>query len=106
MSVEETLDVDVVVDEDENLAHATIRAEIDIEDLFDENGELRLWQGEGWWEGFVRKNGQYYYKNTKILSWISFVRVGERSVRESIKRHIENPAAGGVGRFVRGCSPP
>ena len=106
MSVEETLDVDVEVDEDGNVAHATVRDELDIEELFDEHGELRLWQGDDWWEGFVRKNGQFYYKNTKLDSWISFIRVGERSVRESIKGHIENPAAGGAGRFVRGCSPP
>lgn len=38
--------------------------------------------------------------------WPQRIRVGEQSVRDGVKKHIEDPKAGGRGRFIRQCPPP
>lgn len=94
--------VDVDLDPVSN--RATARVELEIADLFDENGELRLWDTGDGWIGFILEDGAYYSVNTCRPSddWMRRFRVGERAVRLSIKRHIENPDAGGAGVVERG----
>ena len=103
-------DVDVSLDEDENAGVATIteRREIRIDDLF-ANGELRLWEDDHGWSGFLLEDGVYYdvnYGTHARVPWLRKVRVGEKAVREGIRQHIADPDAGGAGKFVRRCSPP
>lgn len=106
-------EVDTVeVDLEGNHATATLRAELSIDDLFDDQGELRLWEDDTGWNGYtIEQDGDgevaYYYVNTVHGDeWTSKVRVGEQAVTEAIKSHIEDPRAGGVGAFQRRCTPP
>ena len=112
MSVDRDTDVDVMVDLEGDSARAVVteRRELEIDDLF-VDGELRLWNGPVGWNGFVRTGSEddpvYRYVNTRHDGeWHEELRVGEQAVRDAIRRHIKDPDAGGVGNFVRGCSPP
>jgi hypothetical protein len=104
VSVEQR-ELDVDVDLEKNVA--TVTEEISIEDLF-VDGELRLWEDEDGWSGFLVEDESYYHVNTfhDADDWISKLRVGEQAVQNAVEEHIEDPQAGGAGRFVRGCSPP
>jgi hypothetical protein len=115
MSVEDPIDVQVDLDADDNSLRATVteRREIEIDDLFDEDGELRLWEDEVGWSGYVREEIEddvviYHHVNTRFDEdrWIDRVVVGEQAVREAVRQHIRDPLAGGAGTFRRGCSPP
>ena len=112
MSVER--DVDVFLDDDGNAAVATVveRREFRLDELF-EGGELRLWEDESGWNGFLREEGGdntvYYSVNCSPEfedKWVRKVRVGEQAVRGGIKQHIADPDAGEAGEFRRRCSPP
>lgn len=94
----ETVGVDI--DPQSNSA----RIEIEIENLFDQNGELKLWESDEGWTGFAIEDGDYYAVDTRrpIDDWTREFRCSERAIRLSIKRHIENPDAGGSGVFERG----
>jgi PAB1-binding protein PBP1 len=84
----------------------------EVDDLFTDTGELRLWEDPVGWNGYVREVGhgepRYYSVNTRFDEdeWISKIRCGERAVRDAVEKHIEDPKAGRAGRFVRRCSPP
>ena len=111
-SVERQIDVDL--DADENAAQAVFeeRRELKISELFNSNGELRLWQDGHGWEGYIREvvdgEPRYYAVNSHFNEdeWISKIRCGERAVHDAIRLHIENRHAGGVGNFVKRCSRP
>jgi len=85
--------------------------EIQVDDLF-VDGELRLWEDDAGWSGYVREEiGDavvYHRVNTRFDEdrWIDRVVVGEQAVREAVRQHIRDPLAGGAGTFRRGCSPP
>lgn len=102
-------EVEARVDLDENAATVTRRREVG--ELFDENGELRLWADDEGWQGYRREERgddvAYYFVDTARTpdDWTREVRVGEGAVRAAVVAHIANPDAGGVGRFERGCRP-
>jgi hypothetical protein len=113
MSVDEPIDVQVDLDEDGSArAVITERRELEIDDLFDENGELRLWEDGAGWSGYTREVIDeavvYHRVNTRYDEerWIDHTIVGEQAVREAVRQHIRDPLAGGAGTFRRGCSPP
>jgi len=103
-------DIEVRADLDENAAIVTETREVS--ELFDENGELRLWEDDAGWNGYLREETDeetaYYHVNTRHDSddWMRRVRVGRQAVLDAVQKHIEDPKAGGTGRFVRRCSPP
>lgn len=80
---------------------------LDVEELFDERGELRLWEDEEAWSGFVEEDGTYYH----VDSWrdeddkFRKIIVGERAIRLAVREHLEDEDAGGVGEFVREVEP-
>jgi len=84
VSVDRSVEVDI--DLEENAATAVVVEEIAVDDVFDENGELRLWEDDAGWSGYLREdeNGEpaYYHVNTRFDEddWISKVRVGEQAV--------------------------
>lgn len=109
MSSSQSVDVELDVDLDDNAleVRVTRTEEISIPDLFID-GELRLWEDESGWSGYLLEDGEFYAVNTRRdrEDWTRKMRVGERAVRLAVEQHIEDPAAGGPGRFVRGCQPP
>ncbi len=66
-----------------------------------------LWETDDGWEGYRMEDGAYYYVNTTRdeADWLLKIRVGPQAVRDAIEGHIQDPDAGGIGRFERGCSP-
>ncbi|RAW44051.1 hypothetical protein DQW50_16485 [Halorubrum sp. 48-1-W] len=112
MSVDHQTDLEVDLEDNRAVATVVERRTIEIDDLFDDAGELRLWEDDAGWNGYVRElvddEARYYAVNTRFDEdeWISKIRCGERAVREAVREHIEDPNAGSAGRFVRGCSPP
>ena len=108
-----SVDIDVDVEIERNVASAIVtkRQLVEIDELFTD-GELRLWQDRAGWNGYVREviddEVRFYEVNTRFDddSWISKVRCGEQAVHDAIRNHIEDRHAGGVGNFVRRCSPP
>lgn len=97
----EELDIDL----ESNRATASLS--LDVDELFDENGELRLWDDGQDWSGYVHEDGSYYAVDTRRDEddWTRRVRVGQRAVRLAVEEHLKDPAAGGPGRFVRGARP-
>ncbi|WP_418283888.1 hypothetical protein [Halorubrum sp. DTA46] len=76
-------------------------------DLFDEDGELPFWQDTGGWSGYLREDGAFYRVN--VLDdgeIIDKEEVPASDVKQSIRDHIDDPAAGSVGTFIRGANPP
>lgn len=104
MSAELALDR-LEIDLEEN--HLTASLTIDVGELFDENGELRLWEDDDGWSGYVREDAAYYYVNTWVPEddFLSKVIVGERAVRCAVQERLKDPDIGGVGQFVRGADP-
>jgi len=114
MSIERRTEREIDVDLNGDGAVATVveKRTIEIGDLFNDDGELRLWEDSAGWSGYVREvvDGEvrFYSVNTRFDEdeWISKLRCGEQAVREAVRNHIEDPDAGRVGTFVRRCSPP
>ena len=56
-------------DLDENTATATIRTIVEISELFNDDGELRLWQDDAGWNGYLREQHddgrRFYHVNTR-----------------------------------------
>ncbi|MFB6118615.1 hypothetical protein [Halosegnis sp.] len=107
-------DVDVVIDDVDNRAVATVveRREYELDELFQDD-ELRLWEDDAGWNGFIREEQAdgtvaYYSVNTRHDedSWVRKVRCGKEAVRNGIQKHIADPKAGEAGEFRRRCSPP
>lgn len=102
--------VDLEVDLEENAATGVIveRREVSVDELFDQNGELRLWQDDVGWSGYVLEDGTFYRVNTRFDEdcWLNKFVVGEQAVRDAVAKHIADKHAGGVGQFQRRCSPP
>lgn len=111
MSVDREVDLEVDLEENRLEGTVTERVEFSIEDLF-RDGELRLWEDSDGWSGYIREETDddvaFYHVNTHHDEddWLRKVRVGEQAVRDAVRRHIENPNAGGAGTFERRCSPP
>lgn len=112
MSAEE---IETVLDVEGNGATVTItqRRELKIDDLFDDNDELRLWEDTAGWSGYLREETEdgdtaFYHINTvhDEDDWLRKVRVGQQAVHNAVIQHIEDPHAGEPGRFVRGATPP
>ena len=109
-----SVDIEVDVELERNVLSAVVeeRRELEVGELFNENGELRLWQDRAGWNGYVREiiddEVRFYEVNTRFDddSWISKVWCGEQAVHDAIRKHIEDRHAGGAGNFVRRCSPP
>jgi len=80
----------------------------EVADLFDDDGQLRLWEDDTGWSGFLLEDGQFYSVNTLRHSkdTVEMRRVPPSEVCNGVREHIKDPKAGGSGRFVRGCSPP
>jgi hypothetical protein len=95
---------------DENAATVTETREVS--ELFNDDGELRLWEDDAGWNGYLREEADegiaYYVVNTRhdTDDWMRKVRVGRQAVLDAVQKHIEDPKAGGQGHFVRRCSPP
>lgn len=103
-------DVAVAVDFDQNQASVSVtqRRTVEVANLFDEAGELRLWQDSQGWSGLLRVEGVFFRVNYHAGSgeFIERTALSEDEVRVAIARHVRDPDAGGVGNFVRRCSPP
>lgn len=103
-------DVAAAVDFDQNRATVSVtqRRTVEVADLFDEAGELRLWQDSQGWSGLLREEGEFFRVNYHARSgeFIEKNPLSEDDVRVAIARHVRDPEAGGVGNFVRRCSPP
>ena len=112
MSVDRQTDLEVDLDDNRAVATVVEKRTIEVDDLFTDTGELRLWEDPVGWNGYVREivdgEPRYYSVNTRFDEdeWISKIRCGERAVRDAVEKHIEDPKAGRAGRFVRRCSPP
>ncbi|MUW13853.1 hypothetical protein GJ633_03615 [Halorubrum sp. CBA1125] len=107
-SVKRQIDVDL--DADGNAVEAVReRRELKISELFNADGELRLWQDTAGWSGYKREevdgDVRYYSVNTRFdeNEWISKIRCGEKAVHDAICQHTEDRHAGGVGNFVKRC---
>ncbi|WP_435074947.1 hypothetical protein [Halorubrum sp. HHNYT27] len=75
--------------------------------LFDEDGELPFWCDNCGWSGYLREDGAYYRVNVMADGEIvEKAEVQESDVVESICDHVNDPAAGSVGTFIRGANPP
>lgn len=98
------------VDPAENRASVTVTIEhrYEIEDLFGPNGELRLWQDSHGWSGLLHEDGAFYRVNyhERGDEFVAKEPLSLDEVRVAIARHVADPDAGGLGKFVRGCSPP
>ncbi|EMA68858.1 hypothetical protein C461_04487 [Halorubrum aidingense JCM 13560] len=112
MSVDRQTDLEVDLDDNRAVATVVEKRTLEIDDLFNDDGELRLWQDTAGWSGYVRETvdseSHYYSVNTRFDEdeWIEKIRCGEQAVRDAVETHIEDPEAGRSGRFVRRCSPP
>lgn len=64
-------------------------------DLFDDNGELRIAEYEDGWTGFRRRDGRYFFVDTRRPEgdWLREIIVGPRAVRESVERHLRGGPA-------------
>jgi hypothetical protein len=102
----------VEADLDKNTATTVVRETREIAELFNDNDELRLWEDDAGWNGYIREESpggtRYYLVNTRHDEehWLQKVRVGREAVNEAVASHIDDPEAGGRGNFVRRCSPP
>jgi hypothetical protein len=78
-----------------------------ITDLF-HNGELRLWEDEVGWSGYLLDDGQFYEVNSRfdVDGYLRQEPVDRQEVIESIVEHVKDPVAGDAGRFKPRCSPP
>ncbi|ELZ41887.1 hypothetical protein [Halorubrum tebenquichense] len=112
MSVDRRTDLEVDLDDNRAVATVVEKRTIEIGDLFNDAGELRLWEDSAGWSGYLREvvdgEPRYFSVNTRFDedSWIDKLRCGEQAVRDGVQKHIEDPKAGNAGTFVRRCSPP
>jgi hypothetical protein len=103
---------DISVDIDLKANHAEVRVTttetVEVPELFDDDGELRLWEDDAGWNGFIVEDGVYYEVNARHKDDEPFAkkRVPLEEVRTAVEGHIRDPLAGERGRFVRRCSPP
>jgi len=99
---------EVTVDPGEGVS-VQIVEEFNYSGIFNDDGELRLWQDNAGWSGYeVDDDGQVYRVNFNRLEdgYAEHVEVTVDDLRESIEDHVKDPVAGGAGRFAIECSPP
>lgn len=74
-----------------DLEDNTATAELRIDEVFDENGELRLFEDDDGWSGYVLEDGAYYHVNTwrDVDDPARKLRVGEFAVRMALWNRIE-----------------
>ena len=128
MSAERDSDEDIKIAVDVEGGSVEIERErietVRIDQLFrpvensDCDARLQLWSDSAGWNGYERRGDQYYHVNvlteTKVEGTLVTVEseyiheeaVPPEDVVESVRDHILDRYAGGVGTFVRGCSPP
>lgn len=82
------------------------------------DARLQLWSDSGGWNGYERRDGEFYHVNvltettidgdevTVESTYIHEEQVPPEDVAESVRDHVLDRYAGSVGTFVRGCSPP
>ncbi|WP_256402444.1 hypothetical protein [Halorubrum salinum] len=82
------------------------------------DARLQLWSDSAGWSGYERRGDEFYQVNvltettvegTEVTVDSKYIReeaVSASDVVESVRNHILDRHAGGVGAFVRGCSPP
>lgn len=82
------------------------------------DARLQLWSDSAGWSGYERRDGEFYHVHVLTETIITEDRVVVESdyiheeqvppedVAESVRDHVLDKHAGGVGTFVRGCSPP
>lgn len=113
MSVEsdESIDITVDLDDGEITVERTVTESVTSGGLFND-GELRLWEDSFGWNGFEREeiDGEitFYRVNyaARTEEYATRREVSRGTVVAYIEEHIEDPEAGGAGRFRRRCSPP
>ncbi|MFC7204743.1 hypothetical protein ACFQJC_14580 [Haloferax namakaokahaiae] len=100
--------VDIDLDDNEATVEIVERRRRRVPDLFDEDGELRLWEDNFGWSGYKLEDGRFFRVNyhKRNDEWLEHSNVSPDDVVESIRDHIKDPKAGAAGRFVRRCSPP
>lgn len=102
MSVEVALE-ELDVDLEDNRVHASLS--LDLDELFNTDGELRLWEDDEDWSGFLREDGAFWYVDTTRPDFVRKVRVGERAVLLAIQARLESPDVGDPAQFVRRAEP-
>jgi hypothetical protein len=82
------------------------------------DARLQLWSDGAGWNGYERRDGEFYHVNVLTETTVSDDQVVVEStyiheeqvppedVAESVRDHVLDRQAGAVGTFVRGCSPP
>lgn len=95
---------------DDNSATIEVTKSRGVPELFNDDGELRLWEDDSGWSGYVHdihENGRFYRVNC-LSDGTQMERhpVTEEEVVQAVQDHVEDPQAGGAGQFVRRCSPP
>ncbi len=121
--------VDCEIHPEDNEATVTVSREISVEDLFNDDGELRLWEDYAGWNGYFRDDDGLWEVNCQSENDEFLTErddLGPRKVRpsddddrflkkepadaeavaEAVADHVDDPEAGGVGVFARRCSPP
>lgn len=102
-------DVNVAVDPGENAAEITFVEvhEHPVRDLF-QNGELRLWEDDAGWNGYLLEDGTIYEVNTRhdTDDYLRKEPVEIETVAEAIAQHVRDPEAGDAFEFKRGATPP
>lgn len=101
---------DVEIDLDANQATVIYEEDVLVDDLFDQQGELRLWEDQRGWKGYrieQKDDGSmaYYYVNTRPEGHDVDARVSDTVILDTIREHIKNPDAGGPGVFATRCTP-
>ena len=102
-------EVEARVDLDENAATVTRRREIG--ELFDDNGELRLWADDDGWQGYrgeERCDGVVYYLSTppgRQRTGLARFWSGREPFGAPWSLLTPTGMLGGLGRFERGSRP-
>lgn len=82
----------------------TVTVEIQIGELLDD-GRLVFWRDGSGWDGLILEEGRLKYVNQgaqRVMEKLQSVEEAEKR----IQAHIDDPIAGGKGRFERGATPP
>lgn len=102
-----SLDLEYLV-QDPLLGNERVERELPLDDIL-EDGRVILWSDPSGWDGieYDEEADQCYYVNVaRDAGVVEREELSAEEVAERIQRHIENPHAGGPGRFVRGATPP
>lgn len=121
----EELEIDVDVEEDTLEIERQTSESVRIDELFQPvngstpvDGRLQLWCDSAGWNGYERRGSEFYRVNVLLdtvvdgdhvtveSNYVVKEQVPPSDVAKAVRNHIEDPKAGGDGKFARGCSPP